>query len=113
MVKDLIIEMQYLENYAAHDWDGTGTCPEFWKAKGGEEVIITEVPESVDIEKVVDMVREEFEWSNQYSQQYIVGFGLEECGVEGIFERSQREFEGKVVFPTKRIAYSDLIMEAA
>ena len=113
MVKDLIIETQYMENYGAHRWDGVGDCPQYWKAKGGEEIVITYVPESVDISKVVDMVRSEIEWSSQYSEQYITGYGLEECGVETQFEREQRQFEGKIEFPSKRIAYSDLILEMA
>lgn len=25
------------ENYGAHCWDGEGTCPQYWKNKGGEE----------------------------------------------------------------------------
>lgn len=111
MVKDLIIGTQYMENYGAHGWTGVGDCPQFWKAKGGEEIIITHVPESVNISKVVDMVRSELEWSTQYSQQWITGFGLEECGVETQFEREQQQYQGKIEFPTKRIAYSDLILE--
>jgi hypothetical protein len=109
MVKDLSIGTQYLENYGAHTWDGNGDCPQFWKAKGGEEIIVTDVPETLDPEKVVDMVRGEIEWSSDYSQQYIVGFGLVEPGYETYDERDQREFEGEVKFPATRIAYSDLI----
>ena len=30
------ITTQYRENYGAHDWDGTGECPQYWKNKGGE-----------------------------------------------------------------------------
>ena len=32
----LHIETQTQENYGAHDWDGTGVCPQYWKFKGGE-----------------------------------------------------------------------------
>jgi hypothetical protein len=28
---------QVQENYGAHDWDGTGECPQYWKMKGGNE----------------------------------------------------------------------------
>ena len=31
----LVIRTQIHENYGAHDWDGTGECPQYWKAKGG------------------------------------------------------------------------------
>jgi hypothetical protein len=33
----IIIQSQYHENYGAHDWDGKGECPQYWKAKGGSE----------------------------------------------------------------------------
>lgn len=31
----LVIHTQDLENYGAHDWDGEGACPQYWKYKGG------------------------------------------------------------------------------
>lgn len=33
----LVIYSQYEENYGAHDWNGQGTCPQYWKQKGGSE----------------------------------------------------------------------------
>lgn len=30
----LVATYAYSENYGAHDWDGKGTCPQFWKSKG-------------------------------------------------------------------------------
>jgi hypothetical protein len=36
----VLITTQYMENYGAHDWDGTGECPQYWKAKGGEEFFL-------------------------------------------------------------------------
>jgi hypothetical protein len=35
MKKTILIHTQYQENYGAHDWDGTGICPQQWKNKGG------------------------------------------------------------------------------
>ncbi len=34
MKNTIIITTQYQENYGAHDWDGTGSCPQHWKNKG-------------------------------------------------------------------------------
>jgi len=34
MQHKVIITTQYRENYGAHDWDGTGDCPQGWKMKG-------------------------------------------------------------------------------
>ena len=36
----LLISTQVYENYGAHDWDGTGECPQYWKAKGGSDYVI-------------------------------------------------------------------------
>jgi hypothetical protein len=36
----LVISTQVYENYGAHDWDGTGECPQYWKAKGGSDYVI-------------------------------------------------------------------------
>lgn len=33
----LVIQTQCYENYGAHDWNGEGECPQYWKAKGGSE----------------------------------------------------------------------------
>ena len=39
-----VAEYQVYENYGAHDWDGTGECPNYWKAKGGSEKLLATVP---------------------------------------------------------------------
>jgi len=36
-----VIRVQYKENYGAHCWDGEGECPQAWKNKGGETLVIT------------------------------------------------------------------------
>jgi hypothetical protein len=33
----LMITTQIQENYGAHDWDGVGACPQYWKFKGVAE----------------------------------------------------------------------------
>jgi hypothetical protein len=39
----LVINTQYCENYGAHDWDGKGKCPQYWKFKGGSTYVIENV----------------------------------------------------------------------
>lgn len=34
-----VIQTQIRENYGAHDWDGVGECPEYWKFKGGNTYV--------------------------------------------------------------------------
>lgn len=111
MIKDLVIATQYRENYGAHTWDGQGDCPQHWKNKGGEEIIVTDVPVDIVLQDIVDSLRGEFEWSTEYSEQRFIGFGLEEPGYKTDFERSQEEFEGEIAYPAHRIAFSDLKLE--
>lgn len=39
----LAIYTQYRENYGAHDWDGKGACPQYWKSKGGSTYVVAEL----------------------------------------------------------------------
>jgi len=36
----IVIQTQTRENYGAHDWDGKGECPQYWKFKGGDTFIM-------------------------------------------------------------------------
>ncbi len=36
----LVIQTQIKENYGAHDWDGQGECPQYWKFKGGNTYVV-------------------------------------------------------------------------
>jgi hypothetical protein len=35
-----VIYTQVRENYGAHDWDGKGECPQYWKFKGGNTFVV-------------------------------------------------------------------------
>ena len=37
----LVITTQHKENYGAHDWDGKGECPQYWKFKGGDTYVVS------------------------------------------------------------------------
>ena len=36
----IIVTTQVYENYGAHDWDGVGSCPQYWKPKGGSTFVV-------------------------------------------------------------------------
>jgi len=46
----IVLDTQHRENYGAHDWSGTGACPQYWKSKGGT----TYVMENVTVEQSQD-----------------------------------------------------------
>ena len=49
----LVIQTQFKENYGAHDWDGKGECPQYWKFKGGDTYVVENLT-STQIQKIVD-----------------------------------------------------------
>ena len=115
----IAIETQYRENYGAHDWDGIGECPQYWKFKGGETIIL-EVPgfrfneefAEKKAQMVIDSIREKIEHKSEYSEEYIIGWGFVEDDYVTEFEKSQLEYDGEITFPAKRINYDEM-MEAA
>ena len=102
----LVIRTQYMENYGAHDWDGKGECPQYWKAKGGSEYKIINVPANIDHDSVIDMAN--VEQDNNYFRESIVGWSVESDDYLSWFEKSQIEYEGEITSPEPTIDYSEL-----
>ena len=104
----LHIVTQYMENYGAHDWDGVGECPQYWKMKGGEDYFMAldgynaehEFAEK-NLEMIVDSVRDKIEWNDIGSRQYIIGYGIVADDFMTEFEISQLEYDGKIAYPAK------------
>jgi hypothetical protein len=110
----LVIDTQYMENYGAHDWDGVGACPQYWKAKGGSEYKVTGIPANVDVNRVLFMLGQEVQWSDNGSSSTVIGTHIEEDNYLSWFERSQMEYDGEIQFAEPTISYTDLcILEAA
>ena len=63
---NVLVMTQIRENYGAHDWDGTGECPQMWKCKCGEDYIIEGAPSVEDAEHFVEYrVCSESEYSSE------------------------------------------------
>ena len=77
----LVITTQHLENYGAHDWDGEGECPQYWKCKGGNVYVVRDLSaKSVakirrdgipNLEKLISINDESW-------QEYIIGLDIVE-----------------------------------
>ena len=104
----LVIATQDYENYGAHDWDGEGVCPHYWKAKGGSEYKITGIPSDVDPYEIMEIVRGEIERNDHYFQTTILGYKVEADDYLSWFEKSQLDYEGSIQFKEPEIEYSDL-----
>jgi hypothetical protein len=96
----LHIITQYMENYGAHDWDGEGECPQYWKMKGGEDYFILNVDET-EVDAAIAQVRGDIEWNDIGSRQYIIGYGIVADDFMTEFEISQLEYDGKIAYPAK------------
>jgi hypothetical protein len=107
----LVIATQDYENYGAHDWDGRGECPQYWKAKGGSEYKILDIPARVDPEEILALVRDKIERRDDYFHTTIIGWSTEADDWLSSFELSQLEYDGEIQHPEPQIEYKDLIEE--
>ncbi len=98
----LLISTQYQENYGAHDWDGEGQCPQYWKFKGGSEYVIENFKGGqAEATMAIMAVRNDIEVSNDYVREQIVGWDIVPNNHLTDFERSQLEYEGRITYPAK------------
>ena len=79
----LIIDTQHRENYGAHDWDGTGECPQYWKNKGGS-IYVVENLSSAQVSKIrkggIPTLSKLIERSDEFSQEFILDFTFVDDG---------------------------------
>jgi hypothetical protein len=104
----LVISTQVRENYGAHDWDGEGTCPQYWKFKGGHEYKITGIPLNGDLSEIVEMVRGDVTEDNDYYEEYILDWEVQNDDYLSWYEESQLEYDGEIRYPEPTMEYSDL-----
>ena len=73
----LIITTQHRENYAAHDWDGTGECLEYWKNKGGYTYVVENLS-SAQVSEIrkngIPTLSKLIESSSKFFQEFILDF---------------------------------------
>ena len=100
----LLITTQVYENYGAHDWDGKGICPQYWKAKGGMDYVIKNFTNFTEVNTVVDGLRSQIEQNSEYYTETIIGYEVVADDYLTEFEQSQLDFEGSIRFPAKELA---------
>ena len=64
----LLIQTQYKENYGAHDWDGKGECPQYWKFKGGDTYVVP----GVTNKDLLPALKAMIESSDETQEEYII-----------------------------------------
>lgn len=99
----LLITTQVYENYGAHDWDGKGECPSYWKAKGGNDYVVKNFRDYNRVTEVVMALRSQVEEDSQYFREHIIDFEVVADDYLTEFERDQLEYEGSIRFSPKEI----------
>jgi len=99
----LLITTQVYENYGAHDWDGQGQCPQYWKAKGGSDYVVKKF--KGDMTTAVMALRDQIEEDNEGYRETIIDFRLVEDNYLTEFEQSQLDYEGKITYAAKELAW--------
>lgn len=94
----LLIQTQVFENYGAHNWNGTGACPQYWKAKGGNDYVVKNFRDYNRVTEVVMALRSDIEQDNESYREHIIGWEVVADDYLTEFERSQLEYEGKITY---------------
>jgi len=102
----LVIRTQFMENYGAHDWDGKGECPQYWKFKGGSEYKLTGVDSTSDIQDYINLA--DVEYSNEYAREYILSATFEADNYLSDYEKSQLEYEGRIIYAEPTLTWEEM-----
>jgi len=101
----LMVITQYRENYGAHNWDGTGTCPQYWKNKGGVTYFLP-LGETVNTQKVqalASAVTDKLYRSNDYVEEYVVDWFVANDDYITPFEQDQLDYEGVIRYRPQEV----------
>jgi hypothetical protein len=93
------------ENYGAHDWDGEGACPQRWKAKGGADFFVKGIKNDEEATTAVMALRSSIEERNEYFRREVLGWNLVDNDYLTEFEQSQLDYEGKITYKAKELAW--------
>ncbi len=99
----LLITTQNLENYGAHDWDGIGECPQYWKAKGGSDYVVKNFTNFNNTTEVVMALRGQIEEDSEYFRSSIINWEVVADDYLTEFEQDQLNYEGKIRFFAKEV----------
>jgi len=99
----LMISTQVYENYGAHDWDGEGECPQYWKAKGGNDYVVKNFRDFNRTTEVVMALRPQIECDDEYFREHIIDWEVVADDYLTPFEKSQLEYDGTIRYGAKEL----------
>ena len=101
----LLITTQVYENYGAHDWDGVGECPQYWKAKGGNDYVVKKFKDLNKVTETVMALRGQIEQDNEGFRETIIGWEVVANDYLTEFEQSQLDYEGSIRYASKELVW--------
>lgn len=103
----VVIYTQVYENYAWNEDGSIGKGADaYWKAKGGDEYVVTGIWDEEEATTAVMVLREQIERADDYIVETIVDWELLDNEELTPFEKDQMQFEGKIEFPAKEIVWA-------
>lgn len=94
----LLIQTQVYENYGSAD-------KPYWKAKGGSDYVVKKFRDFNRVTETVMALRSQIECDNEFYTETIIGWEVVDNDYLTDFERSQLEYEGRITFPAKELAW--------
>lgn len=103
----VVIYTQVYENYAWNEDGSIGKGADaYWKAKGGDEYVVTGIWDEEEATTAVMVLRDQIERADDYIIETIVDWELVDEDFLTQSERDQLEFDGKIEFPAKEIVWA-------
>lgn len=103
----VVIYTQVYENYAWNEDGSIGKGADaYWKAKGGDEYVVTGIWDEEEATTAVMVLRDQIERADDYIVETIVDWELVDEDFLTQSERDQLEFDGKIEFPAKEIVWA-------
>ena len=101
----LLITTQVYENYGAHDWDGQGVCPSYWKAKGGNDYVVKNFKDFGKVAETIMALRGQIECDNHAFRESIIDFEVVADDHLTEYEREQLKYDGRIVYASKELVW--------
>ena len=94
----LFIHTQVRENYGAHEWDGVGDCPQYWKAKGGNTYKVqSSLVAAGLLTELVMAVRSRIESESDYMTEEIIDWEVAADDALTGIEQDQLKYWGRIL----------------
>ena len=94
----LFIHTQVRENYGAHDWDGVGDCPQYWKSKGGNTYKVqSSLVAAGLLTELVMAVRSRIESESDYMTEEIIDWEVAADDALTGIEQDQLKYWGRIL----------------